>query len=152
MLAKIEDLLYIIEEFCAAHYITILICTNALALILAFICLARTSKRRNKALAEAYAADMKLNLSIETAAVTVGSVVAGESQKEASTEPASKDGESVSERPGEYKQSSSESEKEEPVESSESSEQEIISVGEEYYTSRSGRIYSKEDVLRQIRD
>lgn len=151
MLTEIKSLLYTIEEFCAAHYIAILICTNVLALILAFICLARTSKRRNKALAEAYAADMKLNLSIETAAVTVGSVVASESQKAVSTVDASENGEYVSERLGEYKQSSSESDKESPAESGKNAEQEM-SVSEEYYTSRSGKIYSKEDVLRQIRD
>lgn len=151
MLTEIKSLLYTIEEFCAAHYIAILICTNVLALVLAFICLARTSKRRNKALADAYAADMKFNLSIETAAVTVGSVVAGESQKEAHTAVASENSESVTEQISEYKQSSSESDKESPAESGKNSEKEM-SVSEEYYTSRSGKIYSKEDVLKQIRD
>lgn len=144
-------MLDIIEEFCVAHYIIILICTNVLALVLALICLARTSKKRNKAFAEAYAADMKLNLSIETAAVTVGSVVAGEPLLETSAEAASGDIASAAEKLGEYEQASSESEKKEPVDKSVNPMQET-SVREEYYTSRSGRIYSKEDVLRQIRD
>ena len=77
MLAELREIFYIIGNFCTEYYIPILICTNALALLLAIICLFRTSGKRKKRKEDDFLEELKLNLNIEKAEVKIGQVHKG---------------------------------------------------------------------------
>ena len=95
MLAEMKEIILIIEEFCIDNCIVILACTNALALLLAVICLVRTSKKKHTKRNSDESEEMLLNLI--------------------------------------------------PIEAKK------IET-EEFYTSRSGKVYSEEEIQSQIRD
>jgi len=165
MAAELKEIFYIIEDFCMEHYILILVCTNALALLLAIICLFRTSKRRKKQQPDDFSEEVKLNFSIERAEVKIGQVSAAAEDKFSGD----------SELPQETVDISNTVD---TVDTASSAETDDMSGGKpeavsdekpvvieklipieskkaesgEYYTSRSGRVYSKEDVLNQIKD
>ncbi len=137
MTAELKEIFYIIQDFCMEHYILILMCTNALALLLAIICLFRTSRKRKKQQSDDFGEEVKLNLSIERAEVKISQVsAAGSAQPDDTTEKETKA--IPEEKPAII-------EKLLPIESRKTGPG-------EYYTSRSGKVYSKEDVLRQIKD
>ncbi len=81
MLAEIKAVFSIIEEFCMENYIIILICTNALALLLAIISLVVASRKKKKPAKSALQDDMLLNLNIERAEVNIARLRQGFGEK-----------------------------------------------------------------------
>lgn len=71
MLAEMKEIILIIEEFCIDNCIIILACTNALALLLAVICLVRTSKKKHTKRNSDESEEMLLNLNIKKAEVNI---------------------------------------------------------------------------------
>lgn len=165
MTAELKEIIYIIGDFCAEHYIPILVCTNVLALLLAIICLSRTSKKRKKQSTNDFSEEVKLNLNIERAEVKIDQVStavkdelsedSGLPKENADADDAAKSADSAgtaetgSAGKAEPKAVSDEKfvviEKLMPTVS-------VEVEPKEYYRSRSGRVYSKEDVLNQIKD
>lgn len=162
MAAELEEIFYIIEDFCMEHYILILVCMNALALLLAIICLFRTSKRRKTQQPDDFGEEVKLNFSIERAEVKIGQVNAAAKDKSSEDSglpqgtadiAGSVDAASSAETDdvGENSPEAVSDEKPVVIEKLIPIESKKADSGE-YYTSRSGRVYSKEDVLNQIKD
>lgn len=162
MIAELKEIFYIIQDFCMEHYILILMCTNTLALLLAIICLFRTSRKREKQQSDDFGEEVKLNLSIERAEVKISQVsaVAGEKISEnppKSQEIADIDAAVDTAGPAQTDDTTEKETKTIPEEKPVIIEK-LLPIGSrklepgEYYTSRSGKIYSKEDVLRQIKD
>ncbi len=80
MLAETKEIFSIVKEFCIENYIIILICTNALALLLAIISLVASRKKRRSS--QSTSQDEKLlNLNIERAEVNVAQLRQGFIQK-----------------------------------------------------------------------
>ena len=69
-----KEIILIIEEFCIDNCIVILACTNALALLLAVICLVRTSKKKHTKRNSDESEEMLLNLNIKKAEVNIAQV------------------------------------------------------------------------------
>lgn len=155
MLAEMKEIILIIEEFCIDNYIVILACTNALALLLAVICLARTSKKKHAKRNSDESEEMFLNLNIKKAEVNIAQVSREFENKliSESAEPAAEQPEPEvppAEKAGteQVKQNTAEPvviEKLIPIEAKK------IET-EEFYTSRSGKVYSEEEIQSQIRD
>lgn len=165
MAAELKEIFYIIQDFCMVHYILILMCTNALALLLAIICLFRTSRKRKKQQSDDFGEDVKLNLSIERAEVKISQVSAAAEEK--ISEDSSK-----SQKTADIDDAVNTVGAAAPAQADDTTEKETKAIPEEkpviiekllpiesrktepgeYYTSRSGKVYSKEDVLRQIKD
>ena len=163
MLAELREIFYIIGNFCTEYYIPILICTNALALLLAIICLFRTSGKRKKRKEDDFLEELKLNLNIEKAEVKIGQVHKGNectaAKENVQTNEAAQQAQEIEESEQtvqnvtEEKGAAAETvpvviEKLVPMDSKKQESQ----ASEEYFTSRSGKVYSKEDVLKQIKD
>lgn len=80
MLAETKEIFSIVKEFCIENYIIILICTNALALLLAIISLVASRKKRRSS--QSTSQDEKLvNFNIERAEVNVAQLRQGFIQK-----------------------------------------------------------------------
>ena len=163
MLAELREIFYTIGDFCTEHYIPILICTNVLALLLAIICLFRTSRKRKKRKEDDFLEELKLNLNIEKAEVKIGQVHAENectaAKENVQTNEAAQQAQEIEESEQtvqnvtEEKGAAAEAtpvviEKLIPMDSKKQAPQ----ASEEYFTSRSGKVYSKEDVLKQIKD
>ena len=162
MLAELREIFYIIGNFCTEYYIPILICTNALALLLAIICLFRTSGKRKKRKEDDFLEELKLNLNIEKAEVKIGQVQKGNectaAKENVQTNEAAQHAQEIEESEQTVQNVTEEKgaaetvpvvvEKLIPMDSKKQESQ----ASEEYFTSRSGKVYSKEDVLKQIKD
>ena len=162
MLAELREIFYIVGNFCTEYYIPILVCTNALALLLAIICLFRTSGKRKKRKEDDFLEELKLNLNIEKAEVKIGQVHKGNectatkenvqtneaAQQAQEIEESEQTVQNVTEEKGAAETVPVVIEKLIPMDSKKQESQ----ASEEYFTSRSGKVYSKEDVLKQIKD
>ena len=165
MTAELKEIFYIIQDFCMEHYILILMCTNALTLLLAIICLFRTSRKRKKQQSDNFDEEVKLNLSIERAEVKIGQVSTAVGEKISEDSSKSQEnadiddavdtvgavGSAQTDATAEKATKAIPEEKSVIIEKLLPIESRKTEPGE-YYTSRSGKVYSKEDVLRQIRD
>ena len=165
MTAELKEIIYIIADFCAEHYIPILACTNVLALLLAIICLSRTSKKRKKQSPDDFSEEVKLNLNIEKAEVKIGQVDtavkdelsedSGLPRESADTDDAAKPADAAdTAEPGNAGKAEPEAVSDETFVVIEKLMPTVSVEAEpkEYYRSRSGRVYSKEDVLNQRKD
>ncbi len=141
MLAELENIFYIIGDICKENCMLILICTNILAIFLAIVCLVRTSRAGRLQIQGAQPEELKLKLHVETAELTVGRVIAAggaDKESEAATtglasDTAQRIEPSIAEADG--------------IKHGDEG-----AAAEEYFISRSGKVYSKTEVLRQIRD
>ncbi len=165
MTAELKEIFYIIQDFCMEHYILILLCTNALALLLAIICLFRTSRKRKKQQSDDFGEEVKLNFSIERAEVKISQVSVAAEKKISEDSSKSQETADIDDAVNTVGAAA-------PAQADDTTEKETKAIPEEkpviiekllpiesrktepgeYYTSRSGKVYSKEDVLRQIKD
>lgn len=141
MLAELENIFYIIGDICKENCILILICTNVLAIFLAIVCLVRTSRAGRVQIQGVPPEELSLRLHVEAAEVTVGRVIAaGGADEESEADTAESAG-------GAAQQT------EQPIAVADGIRHgDEGAAAEEYFISRSGKVYSKTEVLRQIRD
>ena len=144
MLAEINEIFLIIEQFCVDNWIVILSCASGLALILAIICLVKLSAKKNYGNWNDME-EMKLSFNIEKAEVNVASLNkefedkltrddAGQRVQEETKSPVADD----SAAPVVI-------EKLIPIEPGRIE-------SEEFCRSKSGRVYSEDEIKNRIRD
>lgn len=159
MLAEIKGIFEVIKDFCVENYITILVCTNALALLLAIICLIKISKKKRSAVGRTDSEDMLLNLNIERAEVNIAQVNR-EFECKLENEDAAK-AQEVAESTAHIENCAMAEQKTEPAPMKVSEPvviEKLIPVEpskldpEGFCTSKSGRVYSEEEIAKQIRD
>lgn len=156
MLAEMKEIILIIEEFCIDNCIIILACANALALLLAVICLVRTSKKKHTKRKSDESEEMLLNLNIKKAEVNIAQV-----SREFENKLISESAQPAEEQPEPEVPPAGE-ERNEQVKPNTVSDPVVIEKlipieakkieTEEFYTSRSGKVYSEEEIQSQIRD
>ncbi len=145
MVDEIKEIFLTIEQFCVGNWMVILSCATVLALLLAIICLVKISGEKRSGSGWNDVEDMKLNFNIEKAEVNVANLnkefedklaresAAQESREE--TEPAVV-GDSVA-----------------PVVIEKLIPIEPAKIdSEEFCRSKSGRVYSEEEIRKRIKD
>lgn len=159
MLAEIRGIFEVIKEFCVENYIAILVCTNALALLLALICLVKLSKRKRSDVRRPEPEDMLLNLNIERAEVNIAQINR-EFENKLEKDDAAK-AEEIAASTEHIENCDIPGEGIEPVVSGVSDPvviEKLIPIEpskldpEGFCTSKSGRVYSEEEIANQIRD
>ena len=145
MLAEIKGIFLIIEQFCVDNWIVILSCASALALILAIICLVKLSGEKSPDSGWNDMEDMKLSFNIERAEVTVANINKNFEDK-LTREDAEQSVQEETEPPtGDDSAAPVVIEKLIPIES-----ERIES--EAFCKSKSGRVYSEEEIQNRIKD
>lgn len=158
MLDDITEILYALGEFLAGNRIELLLCVNIFALLWTVECLLRVSKNLRKKKEAAPAAvqeDLKLSLNIEKADVNIASM-----NEDIEKKPESADKVRICENKGAAPVMQSEEEyigKKKDTEASHSGEKNLPTEPKKarppvLFKSRSGRIYSREEILNRIRD
>ena len=162
MLAEIKEIFEGIKEFCVENYIIILVCTNALALLLALICLIKVSKKKHIDVRKPEPEDMLLNLNIERAEVNIAQVNR-DFESKLEKEDAAKARE-MAEGTSHIEQIENGTVPEHAAETGTVRAAEPVVIEklipvqpremdpEGFCTSKSGRVYSEEDIIKQIRD
>lgn len=162
MLAEIKEIFEGIKEFCVENYIIILVCTNALALLLALICLIKVSKKKHIDVRKPEPEDMLLNLNIERAEVNIAQVNR-DFESKLEKEDAAKARE-MAEGTSHIEQIENGTVPEHAAETGTVRAAEPVVIEklipvqpremdpEGFCTSKSGRVYSEEEIIKQIRD
>lgn len=146
MLAEIKEIFLTIEEFCVDNWMVILSCASGLALILAILCLVKLSgEKKRSGNGWNDMEDMKLSFNIEKAEVNVANLNK-EFEDKLTRESAVQGVQEETEPPiGDDSAAPVVIEKLIPIES-----ERIES--EEFCRSKSGKVYSEEEIQNRIRD
>lgn len=145
MLAETKEIFLTIEQFCTSNWMVILSCATALALILAIICLIKMSGEKRSGSEWNEVEDMKLSFNIEKAEVNVANLNK-EFEDKLTRESAVQDEQKETEpSTGEDSAAPVVIEKLIPIESARIE-------SEEFCRSKSGRVYSEEEIRKRIKD
>lgn len=144
-MAEINEIFLIVEQFCIDNCIVILACTNALALILAICCLVKLSRKKQTGIDRSEMEDLMLNLNIEKAEVNIARVNKEFEDKLTSEDAAQSAQEGATAEGADISSDAVVIEKLIPIESDK-----MEPAG--FCTSKSGRIYSEEEIQSKIKD